>query len=480
MKKALKVAIVGGSASGLLSSLTLARAGHEVVVLEQDRLKPAADRESAAACALRSAAPQIVQPHIVMARCRLLLMQYLPDVYSRLLAAGVAEAPIATQMPPSLADKTPRAEDDRFTLLMTRRSTIDWVLQRVVLAEPRVSMRYGVRVIGLTAVAGYPPRVTGVRTSEGELAADLVIDATGRRSPIDRWLDEIGARSTAMSRAECGVAYFSRHYRLRRSSGLPGPATTRIVIGLDEFTVGIWGADNGTMQLAVVPLAADHRFKTLRHARVFEAVMRTIPTYAAWLDVLEPITEVFPMGAVNNTMRRLVVDGEPAITGLIAIGDSVCTTNPTLGRGLTLALTGVTDLVDVLDRHGEEPRAQAIAFDELVGRHILPYYEDQAATDAARLAILKHRIFGAPLPPAPPEVAGRVTFEQLRTAALFDPTIFRAFWKVMGMISPPDEVYADPMVVALTQDVLRHHGSRPPIAQPSRAELLAALATPPG
>jgi hypothetical protein len=120
-----------------------------------------------------------------------------------------------------------------------------------------------------------------------------------------------------------------------------------------------------------------------------------------------------------------------------------------------------------------------MAFDGLVGEHVLPFYEDQAATDSARLAILRHRIFGAPPPPPPPAAADHVTFEQLRTAALYDPTIFRAFWKVMGMLSRPDEVYADPAVVALTHDVLRQHGSRPPIAQPTRAELLAALATQP-
>ena len=474
MKRPLKFAIAGGSAAGLLASLMLARAGHEVVVLEQDRSEPAPDVESAAASAFRSAAPQIVQPHIVMARCRQLIMEYLPDVYRLLLAAGVAEAPISTQMPASLSDAAARPGDERFTLLMTRRSTIDWVLQRVVLAEPGVTLHRGVRAIGLLAAAGKPPRVTGVRTSQGDVAADVVVDAMGRRSPIDRWLGAIGAHPTATSRAECGVAYFSRHYRLRRAAKLPGPAATRIVVGLDEFTVGIWGADNGTMQLAVVPLAVDRRFRTLTHPKVFEAVMRTIPTYAAWLDVMDPITDVFPMGAVNNTMRRLVVGGAPVATGLAAIGDSVCTTNPTLGRGLTLALASIADLVDAAGRHADDRHALAIALDELAAQHILPYYEDQAAIDSARLRILKHRIFGAPLPPAPQAVAGRITFEQLRTAALFDPTIFRAFWRVMGMISRPAEVYADPEVAALTQEVLRRH-TRAPIVQPTREELLAAL-----
>ena len=94
----MRISIVGGGAAGLFASLLLARAGHEVVVLERDRLEPALDVESAAASAFRPAAPQVVQPHIVMAWCRELLMQRLPDVYEGLLAAGVAEAA------PALAD----------------------------------------------------------------------------------------------------------------------------------------------------------------------------------------------------------------------------------------------------------------------------------------------------------------------------------------------------------------------------------------
>jgi hypothetical protein len=183
--------------------------------------------------------------------------------------------------------------------------------------------------------------VTGVRTDRGDLAADLVVDATGRRSPIDDWLTQIGARTTATWRAECGIAYFSRHYRVRPDAGLPAPLATRIVVALDEFLAGKWGGDNGAVQLVVAPLAADHRFRTARDPRVFTAVLRTIPTYAAWLDVMDPITSVFPMAGLHNTLRRLVADGTPVATGLHAIGDSVCTTNPTLGRGLALALAGI-------------------------------------------------------------------------------------------------------------------------------------------
>jgi 2-polyprenyl-6-methoxyphenol hydroxylase-like FAD-dependent oxidoreductase len=471
-----KIAIAGGGAAGLSASLLLARAGHEVAVLERDRLEPAPDVESAAASAFRPAAPQIVQPHIVMARCRELLLRRLPDVYDALLAAGVAQAPISTQLPASLAGTAAWPGDERLTMLMTRRSTFDWVLRRAVLAEPGVRLRCGVRVTGLLTSPGEPPHVTGVRTDHGDLGADLVVDAAGRRSPAGRWLAEAGARPAARWRAECGVGYFSRHYRLRPGAVLPGLPTTRTVAGLDEFTAGIWGADNGVMQLAVAPLAADRRFAALRDPHVFTAVLRTVPACAAWLDVADPISQVFVMAGLHNTLRRLVAGGAPVITGLHAIGDSVCTTNPTLGRGLSLALSGAVDLSDTIAAHGDDWTTQAHALDRLVAAHVVPFYEDQAGIDRARLAMLRRAVFGTASPGPPPAVPGRVTYPQLRAAARFDPTAFRAYWKINGMICQPGEVYSDPRVVACTERALRRHGSGPPIAQPTREQLAAALA----
>ena len=122
------------------------------------------------------------------------------------------------------------------------------------------------RIVIDTSLAdpGDPPRVGGVRTDHGDVAADVVVDAGGRRSPLDRWLAAVGARPTAVSTAECGLAYFGRQYRLRGGARLPAPAATRVVAGLDELTVGIWAGDNATMQLVVAPLAADRRFAPAR------------------------------------------------------------------------------------------------------------------------------------------------------------------------------------------------------------------------
>jgi hypothetical protein len=120
-----------------------------------------------------------------------------------------------------------------------------------------------------------------------------------------------------------------------------------------------------------------------------------------------------------------------------------------------------------------------------VSDHVEPFYVDQAGLDGQRLAMLRHTIFGVtpPTPPTPHRpppsepTPGRVNFAQLRTAAMHDPLAFRAFWQVMGMLSRPDDIYSDPDVIARTLDTIRDHDATSLIAQPSRDELHAALAT---
>jgi hypothetical protein len=109
------------------------------------------------------------------------------------------------------------------------------------------------------------------------------------------------------------LAYFGRQYGCAEVPGCPRRPRLRVVAGLDELTVGIWGGDNATMQLVVAPLAADRRFARARREAVFTAVLRTIPLYASWLDAMDPITDVAVMGGLHNTLRRLVVDGRPVV-----------------------------------------------------------------------------------------------------------------------------------------------------------------------
>lgn len=215
---------------------------------------------------------------------------------------------------------------------------------------------------------------------------------------LDRWLEEIGAGTPVTSWAEAGFAYHSRHYTFRAAVEILGAAATRIVAGLDQFTALMFSGDNGTIQFSGVPIVEDKPFRAVRDADTFTAVLRTISVFRMWLEALEPIGPVYPMGA------------------------------------------------------------------------------DQAANDSARLAMPRHNIFDAPAP-QPADNPERVGCTQLRAAALFDPTVFRAFGQVMGMLSRSEAVYTDPAVVTNTRDVIRQHGIAAPFRQPTRENLLAVLKT---
>src|SRR6185437_9334233 len=180
----MRICIIGAGVAGLTSALFLARDGHDVVLLERDAT-PLPSGPDEAFTWNRRGAPQVRHPHAFLARLRNILRDDLPDVRQELLDAGCLEVAWGDFGRLTLDDPTPQPGDDDMVLLACRRTTFEWALRRAALRTERVELRDGVKVTGLiTAPNTSPPRVTGVRTTEGDIEADLVVDAGGRHSSI--------------------------------------------------------------------------------------------------------------------------------------------------------------------------------------------------------------------------------------------------------------------------------------------------------
>ncbi|MBX6342957.1 MAG: FAD-dependent monooxygenase, partial [Thermomicrobiaceae bacterium] len=337
-----RIVILGSSVAGLLSAMQLARAGHDVTVIEREP-RAAVAPPGGTLPAPRAGAPHAVQTHMLLGRAAAEIRQALPDVYAGLLAAGVVEFDLVEHMPASIADRARRAGDADLVALQTRRHTLDRVLVEAAEATPGLDLRFGVAPVGLQLVddGRTPPRVTGVEVAGGErLVADIVIDASGRRTRVPSWLAAFGVTLPSES-WECGLVYFTRHYRIR--PGIAPPPLNQIASAraMLPSLVILWvPADNGTAMLAEAVLTEDALLKRVHRADCFEAVARAVPAIEPWLSCADPMTEVFGMGALRNTLRRVVRDGRPLVRGLHLVGDAACTTNPTLARGLSLAAAG--------------------------------------------------------------------------------------------------------------------------------------------
>src|SRR5262245_58702055 len=193
-----RVIVVGGGPIGLALSLLLAADGREVTVLEKDSEGPPATIEEAFGSWKRAGVAQFRQAHYLQPRFCQLLDAHLPAVRERLEALGGRRVNLLSALLRNLSDNALRPDDDRFETVTARRPIVEQALAEVADATAGVQVRRGVGVEG--ALSGSPllagvPHVTGVRTDNGtELTADLVVDATGRRSKLTEWVTQLGGR----------------------------------------------------------------------------------------------------------------------------------------------------------------------------------------------------------------------------------------------------------------------------------------------
>jgi 2-polyprenyl-6-methoxyphenol hydroxylase-like FAD-dependent oxidoreductase len=473
-----RIIVLGGSVAGLLCGMQLARRGHAVTLLEREPRAAVAPPAEAPA-ALRPGAPHAVQGHVLLARAAVEIRRALPDVYAALLTAGVGEFALVPAMPAAIADRTPRAGDDDLVTLQARRHTLDRVLVEAAQATPRLDLRFGTAAAGLVLARDLrdPPRVTGVRTAGGEaLAADVVVDASGHRTPVPGWLAAHGI-DLPVEASDCGLVYFTRHYRLR--PGVVRPPLNRVFFAggdLPGVLVRWFPADNDTAMLAQIVLAEDRLLKAVRRAARFEAVVRAVPTVAPWLECADPISDVFGMGALPNTLRRVVRAGRPLVLGLHLVGDAACTTNPLLGRGVSMAAVSVAGLVRALAAEPHDPAAQALRVEDALAREIEPSFRENAEHDRAVAQRLRADLTGEPPPDSPPPADDALWPEELLLAGMQDADLYRAWMRYAHLLAD-DSLLSDPAVVERARRLVPPETGPPAPAGLTRAELAQILAT---
>ena len=262
-----RVVVAGAGFAGLAAALFLARRGQIVTLVERDGAPSDGTPSDDVNRWLHPGVSQARQSHALLGRARRVLADETPDVLASLLARGVHEVPA------------------------------------VVGAEPGVTLMAGDAVVGLrVSTSGSVPVVTGVRLFSGvSIDADLVIDASGRRSALPEWFAQAGLRAPVEDRQDCGFFYLTRFYSVRPGCQIP-TSNIPASIALDYATVFALGADNDTFSLTVTLSVNDPYRKALRDHGCFEAFLHAVPHSAPWIQV----------GSADQRHRDDVQDREPA------------------------------------------------------------------------------------------------------------------------------------------------------------------------
>ncbi len=486
----MQIVVVGGSIAGLVTALALARDGHRVVILEQDTTPLPESPDEAFLRWRRQGAPQVLHSHAFLARMHNLIRDREPKLLQELLRNGAEELTFRDQARQYFEAPEFEPGDDDLVLLACRRITFEWVLRRYTLATGLVEFRDGVRVTGLVAESqtGGPPVVRGVRIegaggASEEIAADLVVDASGRRTKLGDWLRAIGAPEPRVVSEPCGIFYSSRFYRLRADEARP---IEDAIIGADfgYLKFGIFPGDAGCFSITLAAAPDDEPMRAVLRTPGFQRAAAAIPAAREWLARSEPIGRVHGMTNLRNTRRWLVENGEPLALGLVAVGDSLVHANPITGRGCTLAWCTAYALADAVRKHPDDPRAVALELNDTVDREFAPWLALQMRQDEDAVAVnealrrgedpwLVERPDGSTDERA---LIRNIVRHGLLPAVREDLGVMRALMRVAHMLAPPENLFERPEIRERSFAAYqRRHEREPLIVGPSRADMIELL-----
>lgn len=461
------ITVLGGGAGGLLTALIMANGGHRVIVLERDPQPPPATDDEAWHDWDRTGVNQFRQPHGFLGRACRILAAEVPAAWEVIDSIGVHVDPRRLAPDPAgLVD-----DDARFGAVAVRRASVERQLALAADEHPLVDVRRGVVATGLlTGAAHRPgsPHVTGVSTRDhGNVTADLVIDACGRRTPVGAWLTELGCPVEESAETD-GFTYFSRWYA--HDDHLPEMQAGLFGGLAPGIAALIFPGDANTCGVAMVGSARDPLLRRLRDPERFGALAGSFPFLAPWVDPgsASPLTDVLPMGSIQNRHLRLRTADTLGATGIVNTSDSVVSTNPSLGRGVAVAGALALELRDLL---ATDPDATELGdrWDEIQCTRHLPWLDDAIQADTLMRDAIEAMVDGRP--PGPPAHPDRAA---LQRAATVDTDCWRAWTEMNHIFRTPPSVTGDLELMARAHEAA---ADAPPPPGPSmtRAELESLL-----
>lgn len=333
--------VVGGSIAGMLAARVLADHFASVTIIEPDKLPENPD--------VRKGVPQSVQPHILLTKGYRILEELFPNIGSELSAAGGLTIEWAREFHHfGYGGWSASADASDIISFTCTCPLLEWAIRLRLSNFSNVQFFEKRRVTGLLSNG---KRITGVclhsisGSDQEHLPAELVVDASGRRSQAPKWLESLGFTPPSETVVDPFLGYATRRYRelnppswkVMLISQSP-PNGTRLGY-LARIEGGEWIATLGGYGRDFPPLDNEGFLdfaRSLPSQKFYEAIANA-----------EPVSPIYAHRATTNRLRHYEKVMLPE--GFVCLGDAVCALCPVYGQGMTVSALSAIILRDWLD-----------------------------------------------------------------------------------------------------------------------------------
>jgi len=411
--------VIGGSMAGLLATRALSGHFERVTLLERDQFPGQPEN--------RRGVPQGRHSHGLLAGGRQEIERFFPGITDELVAAGALRGDIVGDTRWFFEGGCLAQFASGLEALTMSRPLLEANVRRRTMALPNVETRQDCHVEGLAAI-GDQRRIIGVKTIDGLIEADLVVDATGRGSKTPAWLHELGYDSPIEQRVEVALGYTTRIFR--RSPGELGGNMAAVIPPTPKGKRGgvIIAQEGDRWTVTLISHFGPHAPPDLPG---FIEFAKTIPAPYIYEIVrqAEPLGDAMHAGMPASVRRRYeMLERFPE--GYLVIGDAICSFNPIYGQGMTVAAQEARVLDETLRHGGTKGLSQR-------------FFERTAKTADNPWTIAVGNDLRMPEAKGPRSTAGKFVswyMAKLHRAAHKDRELALAFHKVSNLLAPPPSV----------------------------------------